>query len=135
MSNGTATATVEVLQATVETLKVGSRQVTLSVYRQLDHVPSSDIEPFGRVRDKRDEPQYADDPRFVHVVGSGPGGALVRSKLWNDPNTRSAPPTPATDEPRWSAEWVAEGAEQSAEKQTLLAEWEALPLLVLAGLR
>lgn len=48
-------ATVEVLTAEVRTLMVGSRQVTLSVYRQLDEVSPwtdhiSTFEPFGRVR-------------------------------------------------------------------------------------
>lgn len=45
----TATATVEVLTAEVRVLMVGSRQVTLSVYNQLDDVPHRLIEPFGRV--------------------------------------------------------------------------------------
>ena len=47
----TTTAHVEVLTAEVRVLMVGSRQVTLSVYRQLDHVRPGHIEPFGRVRD------------------------------------------------------------------------------------
>jgi hypothetical protein len=45
-------ATVELLTAQVRILQVGSRQVTLSVYRQLDQVPADEIEPFGRVHDK-----------------------------------------------------------------------------------
>ena len=44
------TATVEVLTAEVRVLMVGSRQVTLSVARQLDQVPLEAVEPFGRVR-------------------------------------------------------------------------------------
>ena len=47
------TAEVQVLTAEVRVLMVGSRQVTLSVYRQLDPVAASDIEPFGRVSDDR----------------------------------------------------------------------------------
>lgn len=49
-------ATVEVLTAEVRALMVGSRQVTLSVYRQLDQVDPFEVpltegfEPFGRVR-------------------------------------------------------------------------------------
>ena len=43
-------AVVKVLTAEVRTLMVGSRQVTLSVYGQLDHAPPEYIEPFGRVR-------------------------------------------------------------------------------------
>lgn len=47
-------ATVECLTAEVRVLMVGSRQVTLSVYRQLDRVPLSECDPFGRVRDGKD---------------------------------------------------------------------------------
>jgi hypothetical protein len=57
MTNST-TATVETLTAEVRVLMVGSRQVTLSVYGQLDEVGPEDIEPFGRVnpRDARSVP-------------------------------------------------------------------------------
>jgi hypothetical protein len=51
MSNST-TATVETLTAEVRVLMVGSRQVTLSVYSQLDAVPLMAMTPFGRVRVK-----------------------------------------------------------------------------------
>jgi hypothetical protein len=69
------TATVEVLTAEVRTLMVGSRQVTLSVFRQLDEVTQDWCEPFGRVNDK------STDERFgVTVVGRHTvSGALVRS--------------------------------------------------------
>ena len=49
----TATATIEVLTAEVRVLMVGSRQVTLSVFRQLDHAPWHECEPFGRIRDSQ----------------------------------------------------------------------------------
>lgn len=49
------TATVEVLTAEVRALMVGSRQVTLSVYRQLDLVSRERMEPFGRVCDNKIE--------------------------------------------------------------------------------
>jgi hypothetical protein len=49
-----AAARVDVLTAEVRALMVGSRQVTLSVYRQLDATAAEDCEPFGRVRDTRD---------------------------------------------------------------------------------
>ena len=52
MSKDSSTATVGVLTAQVRVLMVGSRQVTLSVYRQLDHVEPGKITPFGRVRDR-----------------------------------------------------------------------------------
>lgn len=45
------TATVETLTAEVRVLKVGNRQITKSVYLQLDSMPPSDeFHPFGRVR-------------------------------------------------------------------------------------
>lgn len=43
------TATVEVLAAEVRVLMVGSRQVTLSLARQLDRVPLDLLEVFGRI--------------------------------------------------------------------------------------
>jgi len=51
------TAEVEVLTAEVRVLMVGSRQVTLSVARQLDLVDLDALEPFGRVRTR--EHDYA----------------------------------------------------------------------------
>ena len=76
---GTNTATIETLTAEVRVLMVGSRQVTLSVYRQLDRHPSSQVQPFGRVSDKQDESRYA--CRNVFVVGCEiTTGALVRSE-------------------------------------------------------
>ena len=75
------TATVELLTAEVRVLKVGSRQVTLSVYRQLDWVKHDYIEPFGRVSDSQD--QHRDnkhDMRNIYIIGkSKEDGTLVRS--------------------------------------------------------
>ena len=74
----TTTAHVEVLTAEVRVLMVGSRQVTLSVFRQLDHVRPGHIEPFGRVRDGAED-------GWVQVVGRSSRavdrGALVRSSI------------------------------------------------------
>jgi hypothetical protein len=70
------TATVTALTAEVRVLMVGSRQVTLSVYRQLDTVPYELIEPLGRVRDSR-------DGIGINVVGRRvDSGDLVRSALY-----------------------------------------------------
>lgn len=44
------TATIETLTAEVRTLMLGSRQVTLSVAKQLDTVPLSTLQVFGRVK-------------------------------------------------------------------------------------
>lgn len=73
------TATVETLTAEVRVLMVGNRQVTLSVYRQLDRVPPALIEPFGRVNDNRDGGGLVTG---VFVVGRhSKTGQLVRSEF------------------------------------------------------
>lgn len=93
------TATVETLTAEVRTLVVGSRQVTLSVARQLDTVPVWEIEPFGRVN--------LSGPFDTIMVGRHrTSGALVISR-------------PVHEHPD------AEVRER----------YEAMPLIVLAGLR
>lgn len=78
-ANGSRTATVEALTAEVRALMVGSRQITLSVYRQLDTVPVDRIEPFGRVRDDRHKSfQYGD----IQLVGrDSKDGSLVRADV------------------------------------------------------
>jgi hypothetical protein len=72
------TATVETLTAEVRVLMVGNRQVTLSVYRQLDKVDSMEIVPFGRVNDGKDSGTW--------VVGKdAESGALVRAQYIDNP--------------------------------------------------
>lgn len=79
------TATVETLTAEVRVLMVGSRQVTMSVYDQLDWVPLGDIEPFGRVRPRKPEEGY------VYVVGRHMQSEnLVRSHVYGDPRDPAA---------------------------------------------
>ena len=60
-------AQVKTLTAEVRTLVVGSRQVTMSVYSQLDEVDYDEIEPFGRVSPKGAE------PAFICTVGRAEG--------------------------------------------------------------
>lgn len=48
--NAQVTATVELLTAEVRVLTVGARQITASVAKQLDQVGWHEAEPFGRVR-------------------------------------------------------------------------------------
>ena len=48
--SGAMSATVETITAEVRVLMVGSRQVTLSVAKQLDEIPLSKLRPFGRVK-------------------------------------------------------------------------------------
>jgi hypothetical protein len=110
----TTAARVEVLTAEVRVLVVGARQVTVSVYEQLDWsagLETAYFEPFGRVRPRR--PHCGDGwggvsrdcPRdCVDMIGRDPAtGSLIRA---------------------------------CARLGTIVAgEWCDLPLIVLAGLR
>lgn len=70
------TATVEALTAEVRALMVGKRQVTLSVYRQLDYVSVDDLEPFGRVN--------VEDTGWIGLVGRRQdSGELARARVSN----------------------------------------------------
>lgn len=76
------TATVETLTAEVRVLKVGSRQVTMSVYNQLDYAGYDETELFGRVHPRDRDPEYA------YLVGMNrKDGTLVRVRV---PVTESA---------------------------------------------
>ena len=118
-TNGnTTTATVETLTAEVRVLMVGSRQVTLSVFKQLDVVPLAEIEVFGRTSSGREYRTYitsgARSP--VELVGrSTKTGALVRSWAAAPEDTYTTGPSRVT-----------------GQRYTELA---SLPLIVLAGLR
>ena len=68
----TTTATVETLTAEVHVLKVGNRQITLSVAKQLDVIPLVHLTPFGRISIRDDGPQ---------VIGRGPDGSLCTSYI------------------------------------------------------
>jgi hypothetical protein len=68
------TATVEVLTAEVRVLMVGSRQITRSVYRQLDWHDPRDMEVFGRVNEG--------DSGDVEIIGKlRSDGSLVRGLI------------------------------------------------------
>ena len=144
-------ATVEVLTAEVRVLMVGSRQVTLSVARQLDQVEPDDIEPFGRIRSSSGPrprlPFAAADQ--IEVVGADRHGTLVRSaaaimryRCGDSPGRRvifngqqvlgrQCPDYPRGrdgDGPCWRGHtWL--------DKPAVWWEWSELPLIVLAGLR
>tara|TARA_R110002020_G_scaffold6579_1_gene27955 strand:- start:4 stop:861 length:858 start_codon:yes stop_codon:yes gene_type:complete len=85
-----ATATVETLTAEVRVLMVGRRQVTMSVFRQLDTVDWEKwetLELFGRVRGTR-----KDEQRLLYVVGRVKDtGVLVRSNIHLDSKTTELP--------------------------------------------
>lgn len=190
-------ATVDVLTAEVRALMIGSRQVTLSVFRQLDCTDWRKVIPFGRVNANKNLP-----PDTIEVVGADrETGALVASALtlpkretfiaptlpcsaeepdtwtpsdefrwrWEDaegiwvvsadgryalPDEREGPSfTVQAERPssRWSpamsgrvriwadpeliqADFRESTAETRAER-VAWADWNALPLIVLAGLR
>lgn len=80
--NDARAARVQVLTAEVRTLVVGSRQVTLSVYSQLDSADYDEIEPFGRVRPRDALLDY------IYLVGRHrQAGALVRSVIPGGPDS------------------------------------------------
>jgi hypothetical protein len=109
--------TVEVLTAEVRTLKVGSRQVTLTVAKQLDSVAPWKITPFGRVRIGNEH---------LEVIGSDEHGNLVVSHMptqrcghvWRTSGDDYSP-FPGTDD----------------EYRALRRIFLQLPLIVLAGLK
>jgi hypothetical protein len=122
---------VQVLTAEVRTLVVGSRQITMSVYEQLDCVRPDEIEPFGRVSPNRSTNMH------LWVVGRhAVTGVLVSSY---------APRTTETID-----KWIRAGVlgipylhwrtdiDTDRQRQHLVeiaARWAELPLIVLAGLR
>jgi hypothetical protein len=86
----TTTATIETLTAEVRTLVVGSRQITLSVAKQLDIIPLSRLRIFGRVhisKDRDDVPAY--------VIGADVDGTLALAKYYPE---RTCFPRPFIDQ-------------------------------------
>ncbi len=134
-TNGSATATVETLTAEVRTLVVGSRQVTLSVFKQLDTLSVWKIKPFGRVRSGvLYETAYGDgwkQPPELELIGADKDGYLVKAVVpaWVDVPGARRPAHYDSDEAKskfthWQARW-----------KELRRELTTLPLIVLAGLR
>ena len=75
------TAHVEMLTASVRTLMIGSRQITLSVAKQLDIVENYKIKPWGRVKVDSLCKQYG----VVEVIGENKEtGDLVISRFGKD---------------------------------------------------
>lgn len=131
---GPMTATVETLTAEVRVLMVGSRQVTLSVYRQLDKCRLAEFIPMGRVnatprcRPPKD-PDYAkrsvcqqhglvECHRRIELVGKDLAGNLVRAE--------AAPPPYAISIP---------GSFDTDDAHRDFSRLLSLPLIVLAGLK
>lgn len=143
MSNNSEPS-VEILTAEIRILQVGSKPVALSAARQLDSVDPSEIKPFGRVRI---DPKPADG--LIEVIGSADGvlsrsSASAREVDCPGYATRSlsrgyGPPqavcprhrnTPASGGAGQHHAWT-----EYTPSQELHKEWQALPLIVLAGLR
>jgi hypothetical protein len=123
---GSSSATVEVLTAEVRVLMVGSRQVTLSVYGQLDVVPLSVMTPFGRVR-LRGDTQWRDEYGHlkIRVVGADRDGRLCAS--WMD-----------DCEYGHGYRYSDPGGDWRGDQELAELAWRHLadlPLIVLAGLR
>jgi len=149
-------ATVEVLTAEVRVLMVGSRQITLSVVRQLDYASPAEIKPFGRIR--ADRKPAAEE---IEVIGSI-DGVLATSSTWRE--KRDCRRYGQLCEPRWAEMDEAtktayidgrrgghterlRALEQKlpahadhiwhkyTPSQAIYDTWADLPLIVLAGLR
>jgi hypothetical protein len=77
---GIETATIETLTASVRVLMIGNRQITMSIFKQLDEVRGPyDLEPFGRIG-------YRAEYGGTWIVGRSlrerDRGALVRHCTW-----------------------------------------------------
>lgn len=119
------TATIETLTAEVRVLMVGSRQITMSVYGQLDVVNAEEIQPFGRVGPSRAEWWE------LWVIGRNVAtGDLVRSRV---PNVRRLE---EMERLALLGAFMNGAADPRRELICKIsAEWSGLPLIVLAGLR
>lgn len=136
-------SSVEVLTAEIRVLQVGSKPIALSAARQLDAVDGAAIKPFGRVRI---DPKPADG--LIEVIGSV-NGVLARSSArarkvecpgyapgsssrgYGLPQVvcrlhRDTSPVDATGRHEWT---------EYTPSQKIYEAWQALPLIVLAGLR
>jgi hypothetical protein len=122
---GQQAATVEVLTAEVRVLMVGSRQITLSVYRQLDTVPCRALTPFGRVHAEKQAGDPAVDGQ-IEVVGANRDGVLCRSWLRHYYRL---------DGRGWCYQDPAGNYANTDVGEADWARLEELPLIVLAGLR
>jgi HAMP domain-containing protein len=145
-----ATATVEVLTAEVRVLMVGSRQVTLSVSRQLDKIPWDQCEPFGRIRDIRDNGDP--DEKFTIIGKDQENGQLCRASIyWMDYRMERTKLAALKNHPAgyvgfryYNGESYSADEVEELEKEVQYlreefnrqrSEWNALPLIVLAGLK
>lgn len=128
----TTTAIVETLTAEVRVLMVGSRQVTKSIYSQLDWISPYKIDPFGRVNagTTGTDPYGYRESYDLEVVGRNPvDGTLVRAHMNRECRLPRPDETLSWDEQR------AVHSAQTARHQARFSELRQLHLIVLAGLR
>lgn len=129
---------VETLTAEVRVLQVGSKLVTLSAARQLDHADPARIKPFGRVRID------TNPGRMIEVIGSA-DGTLARSSATANERTCPGYANQGTAyrenvcPDHLSVEDYHEAEQHKWTKyypsRELYEAWLALPLIVLGGLR
>ena len=133
---------VEVLTAEIRVLQVGSKPVALSAARQLDVVNGAAIKPFGRVRI---DPKPTDG--LIEVIGSV-NGVLARSSArarkvecpgyGNASSLGYGLPQVVCARHRDTSPMESAGRHNWTEytpSQQIYEAWQALPLIVLAGLR
>lgn len=143
----TNTATVETIAAEVRVLTVGSHQVNMSVYNQLDW-SRGPIEFFGRVN-----PRDA-QPKTLYLVGrEESSGTLVRARRMN-PSYIHETAAALIPHGKWfelgpaftarslgggmHESWSGHGWDENIDWDSAYASWAELsdlPLIVLAGLR
>jgi hypothetical protein len=138
---------VKELTAKIHVLQVGSKPVALSAARQLDSVDPAEIDPFGRARI---DPKPAEG--VIEVIGPAKAdGVLVRSSAQarkvecpgyatsRDSYRGYGPPQRTCHQHRSTSPAGAAGASHRWTEYTPSKEiydsWQALPLIVLAGLR
>jgi hypothetical protein len=158
-----ASAEVVVLTATVRALMVGSRQVTLSVFAQLDSVDWDEIQPMGRVHPRnagdgwsigaeiatgdlvRCQLETIRDIQF-NLKNSGEALTRMEREYRDTANSIATHPqhwaheTPDYLSKRWAEvlefrSWVQGQIDHLKEVQQQHVDYQKLPLIVLAGLR
>jgi hypothetical protein len=145
-----ATATVATLTAEVRVLMVGSRQITRSVFRQLDEVPDGQCEVMGRVNEDGSNTWVVGrDRRFGNLVRAKaklpyppsvePMSLAEKDRLrrWRDMAARHIPIS-LSDLDRWKLLEVKYSRERewTAQAREIFSAWaEKTPLIVLAGLK
>jgi len=122
-----ATATVVTVVAEVRVLMVGSRQITRSVFRQLDVIPINEVQPMGRVNERCWPDQYHE---FWVVGRHQTTGELVRGELVRSLQVELAKINGTPYRPPSEHD-----AMQSVKYREWKVEYDELPLIVLAGLK